>query len=174
MRRFVKTSMLVSMVLLAGTVCLGQDRSSAASNSSEMWEAYKKMWEGKWEVTLRTGDGGEGRGEKIVEVILDGRAVWISDTWSSQLGSVQQRTLGSWCPKQQAIVLHRVGGGGGRTMSVVKLVDGKVHSSNSHIAVDGTENSSRVVAAVIDEDTNQVTVVEGLYAGTDLTWKRKK
>lgn len=174
MRSVVTTSALVSMVLLAGNVCLTQDSSSSNSNSSEMWEAYKKMWEGKWEVTIRMDDGGEGRGEKIVEVILDGRAVWISDTWSSPQGSLQQRALGSWCPKQQAIVLHGVGGGGGRTMSVVKLVDGKEHSSISRIAVDGTENSSRIVATVIDEDTNQVTFVEGRYEGAELIWKRKK
>lgn len=59
-------------------------------------------------------------------------------------------------------------------MSVVKLVDGKEHSSISRIAVDGTENSSRIVATVIDEDTNQVTFVEGRYEGAELIWKRKK
>ena len=52
MRRFVTTFMFVS-VLLTAAVCLAQDNKSdaagAKSDSPAMWEAYKKMWEGKWE-----------------------------------------------------------------------------------------------------------------------------
>lgn len=174
MRRFVTTSVLVWVVLLAGNVCLAQDSSSATSNSSEMWEAYKTMWEGKWEATIPRDDGGEGRGETNVEVILDGHAVWISRTWSFPERSVEQRMLGSWCPKQQAIVLHGVGGGGGQTMSIVTLVDGNEHSSISRIASDGTESNSRTVTTVIDKDSYHMKFVEGQFEGTEFTWKRKK
>ncbi len=178
MRHFVTTSMLATFVLLAGAVCLAQDTkpdaAGAKTDSPEMWEAYKKMWEGQWETTFQMADGGEGRGECTAEVILDGHAVLISRTWNSPQSSVKQMVLGCWCPKQKAIVLHGVGGGGGQMATVIKLVDGEEHATISRIAADGTENSSRTVSTVIDKDTCQVRFLEGQFEGAEITWKRKK
>ncbi len=178
MRRFVTMSMLVSVVLLVGGICFAQDKQTDAAGAkadpSDMWAAYKKMWEGEWTTTIAMPDGGELKCESTIEVILDGNAVQITRTWSLTQGTLKMKALGSWCPKRKAIVIHEVNSHGGRTESVVTLVNGEERNSLSHFAPDGTEESSRVVTTVIDSDTYQLKFVEGRFAGGELTWIRKK
>ena len=110
MRRFVTMSMLFSVVLLAGGICFAQDKQAdaagAKADSPDMWAAYKKMWEGQWETTVPMPDGGELKGETKFEVILDGHAVLMTRNWSSGQNTFKEMALGSWCPKQKAIVLN--------------------------------------------------------------------
>jgi hypothetical protein len=178
MRRIVTSSILASVVLLAGTVCLAQEKKSdaagAKADSPEMWEAYKKMWEGKWETTVPMPNGGELKGVATIEVILDGHAVLVTRNWSTGQNAFHEKALGSWCPKRKVIVLDVCDSAGGRAESIVKLVDGEEQNSISRTALDGTEESTRTIVTVTDKDTYQLKITEGRYAGAEVTWKRKK
>ena len=177
MRRFVTMSMLVSVVLLAGGFCFAQDKQADAAgtkaDSPDMWAAYKKMWEGQWETTVPMPDGGELKGETKFEVILDGHAVLMTRNWSSGQNTFKEMALGSWCPKQKAVVLNGNDSAGGRFESIAKLVDGEEEDSFSRIAPDGTEDVSRTTVTVDSENTYQQKITEGRYAGAEVTWKRK-
>ena len=178
MRRFVTMSMLVSAVLLACEVCLAQDKQSdaagAKADSPDMWEAYKKMWEGEWEATVPLPDGGELKGETKIEVILDGKAVLTTGTWKLRGETMNQKTIGSWCPKRQSIVVHGVDSSGGLSDEVLTLVNGEERGSTSFIDADGTEESNKSVITLIDPDTIKVTFVDGRFAGGEFSFKRKK
>ena len=63
--------MFVSVVLLACGVCFAQDKQAdaagAKADSPDMWEAYKKVWEGEWEATITFPadlDNGPKKGDK--------------------------------------------------------------------------------------------------------------
>ena len=178
MRRFVTMSMLVSAVLLVGDICFAQDKQAdaagAKADSPDMWAAYKKMWEGQWETTIQTPNGDEVKGESTVEVILDGKAVLSTSTWRLRGDTMNQKTIGSWCPKRQSIVVHGVDSSGGLSDEVLTLVNGEERGSTSFIDADGTEGISKTVITLIDKDTIKVTFVEGRFAGAEFSFKRKK
>ncbi len=139
-----------------------------------MWTAYKKMWEGQWEATVPLPDGGELKGETKIEVILDGKAVLTTGTWKLRGESMNEKTIGSWCPKRKAIVVHGVDSSGGQSESVITLANGEERGSTSFIDADGTEGISKTVITLIDKDTIKVTFVEGRFAGAEFSFKRKK
>jgi hypothetical protein len=177
MRRFVTLSMFVS-VLLTAAVCLAQDNKSdaagAKADAPAMWEAYKKMWEGKWETTITMPNGEEVTAKSTVEVILNGKAVLSSATWTYQGGTLNIKSIGSWCPKRKSIVVHTVGSDGGQSEAVITLDNGEERGSTSFIDADGTEESNKSVVTLIDPDTIKVTFLEGRFAGGEFTWKREK
>ena len=177
MRRVVITLMLVWAVLLTCGFCFAQDKQAdaagAKTDSPDMWQAYKQMWEGEWETTVPMPNGGELKGEAKIEIILDGHAVLVTRVFSSDQSTFKEKALGSWCPKRKAIVLNGNDSAGGRTESIVKLVDGEEQDSNSRVAPDGTEESSRLTVTISDKDNYHLKITEGRYAGAELTWKRK-
>ncbi len=176
MRRFVTTSMF-ALVLLTAAVCVAQDDKSddagAKADSPAMWQAYKKMWEGKWETTITMPDG-EVTAASTVEVIVGGKAVLSSATWTYQGGTLNIKSIGNWFPKRKSIVVHTVGSDGGQSDAVITLDNGEERGSTSFIDADGTEESSKSVVTLIDPDTIKVTFLEGRFAGGEFTWKRKK
>ena len=168
MQRFVTTATLFAAVLLAGTVCFAQDA------KPEMWDAYKKVREGKWETTLTTAEGVVVTATLNVEVIFDGKAVLESATWTSGGGTLNLKGIGNWCPKQKSIVTRTVDSWGGHSEAVITLADGEERGSTTLIDADGTEDSTKSVTTVIDNDTLKVAFVEGRWAGGGFTWKRKR
>ena len=177
MRRFVTLSMFV-LVLLTTAVCLAQDNKSdaagAKADSPAMWETYKKMWEGKWETTITTPNGEDVTAKSTVEVILDGKAILESATWSYSGGTMSLKRIGNWCPKRKSIVTHTVDTWGGQSEAVITLVDGEERGTATFVDADGTEDSTKSVITVSDNDTIKVAFVEGRWAGGGFTWKRKK
>ncbi len=188
MRRFMSTSMFVSVVLLAGAVCLAQDAkpdtAGAKSDSPDMWEAYKQMWEGQWETTITFSedlDNGPKKGDTIAatltnEVIVSGHGMLVTRLIRSPSGELlmEQKGLACWCPKQKAILLHELNTMGGRGESVIKLVDGQEHSAGSFIDADGNASSISTTTSVIDKDTNKIKIVDGLMKGFEIVYKRTK
>jgi hypothetical protein len=176
MRCILITSMLASVVLLAETAGFAQNKQSdavgAEAASPDMWEAHKKMWEGKWETTINTPDGEEMTGNATVEVILGGRAMLRSSKWTYRNNSLNVKSIMAWCPRRKAIVSHSVNSSGGRSETVITLVNGVERSSSTSVDADGTEDSGKSVVNVIDQDTIKVAFVEGRYAGSEFTWKR--
>jgi hypothetical protein len=57
---------------------------------------------------------------------------------------------------------------------VITLANGEERSSTILLEADGTEDSTKSVTTVIDNDTLKVAFVEGRWAGGGFTWKRKK
>lgn len=178
MRHVLTASLMALAVLLGSGASMAQERqpgdAGAEAESSDMWTAYKKMWEGEWTTTVSIPDGGELKCETTIEVILDGNAVEITRIWSMAQGDLKMKALASWCPKRKAIVIHEVYSHGGRAEAVVTLVNGEERNNMSLIDPDGTEESSLAVTTVVDSDTYQRKFVEGRFAGADITWKRKK
>ncbi len=178
MRHIRMTSMLVSAALLAGTTSFAQEKQSDAGGaqaaSPDMWEAYKKMWEGKWETAITTPEGEQVSATMTFEVILDGTAVLTSATWSFRGGSMDIKSLESWCPKRKSIVAHSVNSWGGHGEGVFTLVTGEERGSTTFVDPDGTEGSDKSVSNLIDQDSIKVKFVEGRFAGAEFTWKRKK
>ena len=168
MQRFVTTAALCSAVLLSGTVCFAQEA------KPEMWDAYKKLWEGKWETTLTTPEGVVVTATSTIEVILGGKAILESATWSYSGGTMSLKRIGNWCPKQKSIVTHTVDTWGGQSEAVITLLEGEERGTATFVDADGTEDSTKSVITVIDNDTLKVAFVEGRWAGGGFTWKRKK
>lgn len=190
MRRFVATSLLVSAVLLAAEVCFAQDKQPAAAGakaeSQDMWAAYKKMWEGEWEATITMPQDVEGnpkikKGDTLSavmtdEVIFGGNGLLITRIFRNVRGEVisEQKGLANWCPKQKAIILREISNDGGSSNAVIKMIDGQEHNTSTEIDAQGTETVSRLVVTAIDNNTHQFKVIDGLMAGFEMTWKRKK
>ncbi len=189
MRRFMTTSMFVSVVLLAGALCLAEDTkpdaAGAKTDSPEMWEAYKKMWEGQWETTFTmsedaTDGSGLKRGEKIEatmtdEVILDGNGMLITRIIRNAQDQVisQQKCLASWCPKEKAILLRELSSDGARSDGVIMMLDGQEHHRSTHTDAKGNQTVIRLVVTGVDKDNNRLQIVEGPLSGFEITWKRK-
>ncbi len=188
MRRFVTTSMLVSVVLLAGGICFAQDKQTdaagAKADTSDMWAAYKKMWEGQWETTITFPvdlDNGPKKGDKITatltnEVIAFGHGILVTRLIRSSGGELvmEQKGLASWCPKQRVILLHELNTMGGRGDSVIRIVDGQEHLAASFIDADSKESSISTITAVVDKDTNKIKILDGPMEGFEITYKRTK
>jgi hypothetical protein len=178
MRHILMTSMLVAAALLVVTASFAQEKQSDAGGalaaSPDMWEAYRKMWEGKWETAITTPEGDKATATMTVEVILDGKAVLTSATWSFRGGSFDIKSLDTWCPKRKAIVSHSANSLGGRAEAVFTLVNGEERGSTTYFDPDGTEDSNKSVSNLTDPDAINVKFVEGRFAGAEFTWKRKK
>ncbi len=189
MRRFVTTSMFIPVVLLACGVCFAQDKNpdaaGAKTESPDMWEAYKKMWEGKWETTITMPmdvpgtaikKGDRFTGTMTDEVIVNGNGLLVTRIFRNPNGEVvvEQKGLASWCPKQKAILLHEVSTIAGRTEGVIKMVDGQEQHASTEIDAQGQETAGCTVTTSINENANQIKVTEGPYKGFEMTWKRKK
>ncbi len=189
MRCFVTTSMFVS-VLLAAAVCLAQDKkpdaAGAKADSPDMWEAYKKMWEGKWETkgTMPADLPGKvviKNGERYTvpmmdEVILNGHAMLINTTF--RLGDsehvIEQKGLACWCPKQKAVLLYELNDIGERSEGVVKTGNGVEHMTLTNIDAEGLTTTSHTQSTAIDQDTIKGKFLDGPFEGFEITWKRKK
>lgn len=177
MQRFTTTIALFCYVLLAGSICFAQEgtpEGGAQPASPEMWDAYKKRWEGKWETTITTPDGVVVTATSTVEAILDGKALLGSETWSANGAALNLKRLCSWCPKRKSIVTHSVDSWGGHAAAVITLANGEERGLATLIDADGTEDSTKSVITVLDQDTIKVAFVEGRWAGSAFTWQRKK
>jgi hypothetical protein len=178
MRHILMTSMLVAAALLVVTASFAQEKQSDAGGalaaSPDMWEAYRKMWEGKWETAITTPEGDKATATMTVEVILDGKAVLTSATWSFRGGSIDIKSLEAWCPKRKSIVAHSVNSLGGHGEGVFTLANGEERGSTTFVDPDGTEGSDKSVSNLIDQDSIKVKFVEGRFEGGEFTWKRKK
>ena len=188
MRHILTSLVLASIVLLGAAVCLAQEEdlenSGTKVGASDMWEAYKKMWEGNWETRITfpvSLPSGPQKGDTFTatmsnEVIASGHGMLIARCIRTVNGAVvmEQKGLASWCPKRKAIILCEVNTDGGRGENVIEIVDGKEQMSATFIDASGDESSMKSTTSAPDVDTRTIRILDGPMADFEIVYKRKK
>ena len=187
MRHILTSFLLTSVVLLGVTVCCAQEKDPENSGTkvaaSDMWEAYKNMWEGNWETRITfpvSLPSGPQKGDTFTatmsnELIASGHGMLITRCIRNVNGDVvmEQKGLASWCPKRKVIILCEVNTDGGRGENVIEVVDAKEHVSATFVDASGDESSMKSTTSAPDVDSRTIRILDGPMADFEIVYKRK-